>query len=68
MTKFIEGIFRELTGFQKTRLGKRNVKGLGASGEIDEEMWTIIDFYSENKDTGLEFLKKSGIKDPNSYK
>lgn len=62
MAKFIEGEYRKSTGYLRGRLSNRKVQGLNTSREIDDELWSILDFYSEIDSFGLEFIKNLGIK------
>lgn len=61
MAKFKEGKYRQVTGYLRQRLGKRNIQGLSASGEIDDELWILLEYYSEIESVGLNFLKNNGL-------
>jgi len=68
MAKFTTGNYRKPTGFIRVRLGKRNTRDLSTSREIDDELWSILDYYSEIDSIGLDFIKNSGIKNASTKK
>ncbi|MBA7508767.1 hypothetical protein ES705_00700 [subsurface metagenome] len=68
MAKFAKGNYRKPTGYVRVRLGKRNTRELSTSREIDDELWSILDYYSEIDSIGLDFIKNSGIKNASTKK
>lgn len=62
MARFIDGKYRKSTGYLRLRLSNRKAQDLKTSREIDDELWSILDFYSEIDSFGLEFIKNLGIK------
>lgn len=61
MAQFAQGQFKNSTGYLRQRLGKRNIQSLTTSGEIDDELWILLEYYSEIVDVGLNYLKQNGI-------
>jgi len=61
MAKFIEGQYRRATGYLRQQLSQRNIQRLSASGEIDDEFWILLEYYSEVENVGLNYLKQKGI-------
>lgn len=60
--RFKEGQFRQVFGYLRQKLSVRNTQALDAPGEIDDELWIILEYYSEVEEVGLSFLKQRGIK------
>lgn len=54
---FKEGQYKQVLGYFRQPLSPRNTQGLSASGEIDDELWIILEYYSEVEEVGLKFLK-----------
>lgn len=62
MPDFKTGNFRNYTGWIRSRPRSISVQGLLIhSGEIDDELWAILEYYSEIESVGLEFLRGQGI-------
>lgn len=61
MVKFLTGNYRRPTNFVRQRISSRNIQGLDCSGNIDDELWLLLEYYSEAQEVGLGFLKKIGI-------
>lgn len=61
MIKYSDGSYRQITGYINQHLNIRNTQGLVTSGVIDDELWIILEYFSEIEDTGLTFLKNNGI-------
>ena len=66
MSGFIVGKYRQVTGYLKGRINPRNMKGLTTSGHIDDELWILLENYSEIKEEGLKYFKNNGIKNSNT--
>ncbi len=61
MSYLIKGKYRNVTSYLRERLSPRNIIGLSSSGNIDDELWILLEYYSEVDDVGLKFLKTLGI-------
>lgn len=62
MASFAEGKYRQVTGYLRQHLNPRNVQGLKTSGSIDDEVWILLEYYSEVEEIGLKHLQNNGIK------
>lgn len=58
---FIDGTYRPIDGYVKGKLSKGNYQELYTSGNIDDEFWILLEYYSEVETVGLNFLKSKGI-------
>jgi len=61
MAKFLKGTFRKPVTFIKRPVAARSMQGLVSSGNVDDELWLLLEYYSEVQDVGLSFLKGRGI-------
>jgi len=59
MIKFKEGIYKKPTGFVNAKPGKRNSQFLSTSRKIEDELWSILNYYSEIDSIGIDFIKNS---------
>jgi len=64
MASFANGIYRTPTGYVSERGSGRNVSGLATSGSVDDELWILLEYYSEVDSVGLNFIKNMGITNP----
>ncbi|MDP3973942.1 MAG: YaaC family protein [Candidatus Daviesbacteria bacterium] len=68
MTAFRNGEYRKVTGYLRQHLNTRNIQGLSTSGSVDDELWILLEYYSEVEDVGLKFLLDNGIKNKTTRK
>lgn len=68
MTRLTIGTYRRPSGWLRQRLSKRNIQGLDASGEIDDELWILLEYQSEVEDVGIKFVIQNGIDRRNARK
>src|SRR3989344_957376 len=61
MPKYKVGKYRKIDAYIRQRLGPRDIQPLSTSGSIDEELWTILEYYSEVESVGMGLLKRNGI-------
>jgi|SRR5215208_589363 len=62
MPAYKTGTYRPLNGHYKHALNERQVQELLGSANVDDELWIILEYYSEVQSVGMELLKRSGIK------
>jgi len=62
-TKFNPGTFRTFSGYIRYRISKGNVEGMKTSIGIDEELWTILEYYSEVDEVGKKLIRDKGVPD-----
>lgn len=61
MTKIKTGTFRNPTGWLRQKISKRNIQGLHTDGPIDDELWILLEYYSEVEEVGHKHLLNQGI-------
>lgn len=61
MTKIKTGTFRNTTGWLRQKISKRNIHGLHTDGPIDDELWILLEYYSEVEEVGQKYLLSQGI-------
>lgn len=61
MLTYKKGNYRNIESSFRSRLSNRKLEGLATSGNIDDELWIILDYYSEVESVGMDLLKKAGI-------
>jgi hypothetical protein len=61
MVKPIKGTYRKSTGYLNQRISKRNVQGLDTDGQFDDELWILLEYYSEVEDMGKKHLASLGV-------
>lgn len=66
MSKLTTGTYRQTSGWLRQRLSKRNIQGLDASGDIDDELWILLEYQSEVEDVGIKFLIQNGVNKRNA--
>jgi hypothetical protein len=54
-------VARQMLGYYTTHLASYNMKGLATSGEIDDALWSALEYYSEIEEVGIAFLIQKGI-------
>lgn len=55
------GTYRAVTSYFRSKISPREINSLVTSGDVDDELWIILEYYSEVESVGLEFLRNSGI-------
>lgn len=68
MSSLKTSIFRQSTGWLRQRLSKRNTQGLEASGNIDDELWILLEYQSEIEEVGVKFAIQNGVNKRNAKK
>jgi hypothetical protein len=61
MPPYKTGTYRSPDTYIRQRLSERQVLELSGSGSVDDELWIILEYYSEVQSVGMELLKRSGI-------
>ncbi len=61
MAKLKKGTFRKPTGWLRQKISKRNIQGLHTDGQIDDELWILLEYYSEVEEVGQKHLLNQGI-------
>ena len=61
MPTYKKGNYRNIESSFRSRLSTRGLKGLATSGNIDDELWLMLDYYSEVESVGMDLLKNAGI-------
>lgn len=54
--------FRNFSGFNRSRLSKSNTANLVTNISIDDELWGLLEYYSEIEEQGFLLFEKRGIK------
>ena len=54
-------VARQMTGYFPTFIASYNMEGIVTSGAIDDELWSILEYYSEIEEVGLSFLLQKGV-------
>lgn len=60
--------FRVLDGWLHQRISKKAIVGLGATRSFGDELWSLLEYYSEVEEMGKDFLKSHGISHPATQK
>lgn len=61
MVKIKKGTFRNPTGWLRQKISKRNIQGLKTDNPIDDELWILLEYYSEVEEVGQKYLLSKGI-------
>lgn len=61
MTKLKKGTFRKTTGWLRQKISRRNIQVLHTDGNIDDELWILLEYYSEIEEIGQKHLLNQGI-------
>jgi hypothetical protein len=61
MAHLSKGTFRNSTGWLRQSLSKRTLQGLKTDGQTDDELWILLEYYSEVIDVGTKHLLTQGI-------
>lgn len=61
MPKLKTGTFRNTTGWLRQKISKLNLQGLHTDGPIDDELWILLEYYSEVEEVGQKYLLSQGI-------
>lgn len=59
--------FRQITGHLRRKVSLRSVLELYSSRAIDEELWCLLEYYSEIKEVGIKLFKNYSKKEANKY-
>ncbi len=61
MSEIPTGTFRAASGWIRQPLSTRNLQGLKTDGQIDDELWILIEYYSEIESVGIKHLLEQGV-------
>lgn len=65
--KIKKGKFRQFKGHLRTKISPRQVSELNVSRAIDNELWCLLEYYSEIKEVGIKLFKNYNKRNTEKY-